>query len=765
MKKISKKQAWAFVMSLFMVIMTTACSGSSGTVNSSNNTGESNEESLSPTANASRGAYVETVPNIDGYSDIRGLTTYGNAIYFVAVNKASDGKRHIFRYENGTIEPLANAPILSNTVMGMTVNSQGDPVILTVKGEYVASETGVTPPITLSILKDGKFQAIGKPISDQFLSYSVAALENGEFLLGSSHGIMHLDSQGILKSTIGNGSITMEMAVSNKSVYTIMKNSENKDVLASFDIESGKKVNEMPLPFNNSNNGSLLSADSKGSLYIAMKDGICRLTAGGEKYEQLADGIGTILGDPNYNASDLIVTGNGNIIIHSINYTTKDSPDSIYCYAWSENALTSAQAKINIVSIYDYSGLRSIISDYQRAHKDIKINYQSYLPGYYNAIGSTTMDELSEKQVKLEDSVRAINTEVLSGNVPDVMILDGLPIQNYIDKGILDDMSKWAETRLTDGTWVEKIASAYRQKDGILPCIPTIFCVPTIWGEKSMIEGIKTLSDLASESQQLPKGQYPMTAYDSELLNMLYPMSAPDWMNDKGRIDFTSPDFKTFLEQLKAIQKAIPTFKTIEVDGNKYIDGTTYTKDYMSRISAFYMLIANNTSSFVFGNSLSSYREQTPSVCVLPGQSGKNVFYPSQIISVSAGSKNKEAAYTFLDYMTGEGLQKAQNTYNGLTIDKAALDKILSPAKTVSDDPQSKEDFIGQKLGINEVQLDDALCQRIKSILYNLDTPTVVDYTLLKMMIEEVMPYINDEKSEEQTISSLSARTKAYLAE
>ncbi len=766
-----KKHLRIYTVIIAVSLVLTACSGGAKN-NRAAETGKGNHiNDANATSQTGSGAYVESLIGTGGYSDISALTTYKDAVCFVAKKDGLDDKNHIFVYENNAIEPLVNVPAISDTVMGMTLNDQGVPVLLSIKGKYVASETSDMPPVTLSILKDGSFQAIGQPISNQYLSFSLAALDNGGFLVGTTHGILNLDAKGEQKGSIESKALTLEMAVTGHLLNLIEQKTSEESAfsksLVIYDLDSGKVIKEMPLPLNNPDSTSLLASDGKGSIYIGTKDGIFRLTKGGEKYEQLAEGMSTILGAPNFYASKMVVTGKSDILFINNEYTDKGmTTELLYRYAWEENAVPVSQAAINIVSIFDYSSLRSAISDYQRSHSGVKLNYQTYLPGYNNPINSTTVDEFAELQVKLEDAIRAINTEVLSGNVPDVLVLDGLPLKNYIDKGILEDMSKWAGPRLTDGTWVENIAGAYQQKDGQLPCIPIYFSVPVLWGDNKQVESINSLSGLAAFSQSLPKGRYPLAAYGSELLIRLSPVSTSSWMNEKGRIDFSSPYFTTFLENLKDLQNTIPEPKMVEAsDGKEYVDGSVSFDDYLSNKAAFYFTMLNSQDSVITGNSMTRHRGQQAGVSLLPGQSGQKVFYTSQIISVCKASKNKEASYAFLDYLMKEGIKNSLKDYSYFSIDKTSLEKLLSPQDFLSNAQNSKSRYSIQKTKIKLAPLDDALSKRLKEILYTLDTPAQIDSVLMKMMIDEVMPYMNDKKSLEQTISSLSAKTKAYLAE
>ena len=49
---------------------------------------------------------------------------------------------------------------------------------------------------------------------------------------------------------------------------------------------------------------------------------------------------------------------------------------------------------------------------------------------------------LGEKKEYTEsDALKTLNTEIAAGNGPDVILLDGLPVESYIEKGLLEDIS------------------------------------------------------------------------------------------------------------------------------------------------------------------------------------------------------------------------------------------------------------------------------------------------------------------------------------
>ena len=40
-----------------------------------------------------------------------------------------------------------------------------------------------------------------------------------------------------------------------------------------------------------------------------------------------------------------------------------------------------------------------------------------------------------EDSVTVSDALRTLNTDIMAGKGPDILILDGMPVENYIQKG------------------------------------------------------------------------------------------------------------------------------------------------------------------------------------------------------------------------------------------------------------------------------------------------------------------------------------------
>ena len=65
-----------------------------------------------------------------------------------------------------------------------------------------------------------------------------------------------------------------------------------------------------------------------------------------------------------------------------------------------------------------------LYTSFQLEHPDVRVEL---IDGQITS-GSTTVS----------DTIRALNTALLGGNGADLLVLDGLPAESYIEKGILE---------------------------------------------------------------------------------------------------------------------------------------------------------------------------------------------------------------------------------------------------------------------------------------------------------------------------------------
>ena len=111
--------------------------------------------------------------------------------------------------------------------------------------------------------------------------------------------------------------------------------------------------------------------------------------------------------------------------------------------------------ELTVYALEDSSEIRQVISAFQKEHDDIYVDLN---------IGCSGDDT-----VTVDDALRTLNSDIMAGEGPDVIILDGMPVDNYIDKGLLTDISvSWELQRLPGSELLSHIFSV-RKCHGRLP--------------------------------------------------------------------------------------------------------------------------------------------------------------------------------------------------------------------------------------------------------------------------------------------------------
>ena len=170
--------------------------------------------------------------------------------------------------------------------------------------------------------------------------------------------------------------------------------------------------------------------------------------------------------------------------------------------------------------------IRQAISSYAIEHPDTYVKYE---------IGLTYGDGTTQS-----DALKTLNTEIMAGNGPDVIILDGLSAESYIEKGLLEDISDVINPLVEDGTIFKNIADVYTN-DGKIYQMPTSFKYPILLGNKEDIDSVSDLDSLVELTKKLSTQSEKRIFNDyfnaRSLVYSLYYLYGDDWLNEDNTIN------------------------------------------------------------------------------------------------------------------------------------------------------------------------------------------------------------------------------------
>lgn len=280
---------------------------------------------------------------------------------------------------------------------------------------------------------------------------------------------------------------------------------------------------------------SIFPAEEEG-IYLVCNKGVYRHVIGGTVMEQVINGGLSSLCDPMKHVVKMIRTGEEGFL-------TAFSEGKVSAFAYDPNVSTVPAQKLTAYSLTENDILRQAIIRYQGAHPDVYVEYK---------VG---LDE--EGGVTREDAVKKLNTEIMAGKGPDFLLLDGLPVNSYMEKGVLADLTPY----LTELEKEEKLLPNIREsftKDGKICMIPAAVTMSMYMTDKENMTEVSDLTSLADMIEKLRSG-HPgegiwETYSEDMVLNALMPVSAPLWFTEAGQLN--TEELSDYLEQTKRIYDA-----------------------------------------------------------------------------------------------------------------------------------------------------------------------------------------------------------------
>ncbi|MDE5716911.1 MAG: extracellular solute-binding protein, partial [Lachnospiraceae bacterium] len=256
-------------------------------------------------------------------------------------------------------------------------------------------------------------------------------------------------------------------------------------------------------------------------LYLACRTGLYRYVWGGSVIEQIADGQMTALGDSQYNPYALQILEDGQFRVYfSGNYMVE-----MY---YDETLPMKPSKELTVYSLEENGRIRYAGRLFQKEHPDVLVRYETGMDG--------------DSAVSKEDALKNLNTRILAGDVPDVMILDDMDMEQYADKGMLreldDFLAPYREEDILYGNIVDGMRMTEKNR---VYGVPMTVELPLYYGEKKYVEDMQGLEGIVAGAEAARKehedGPLIDTPYQSNLFDLLIPLCLPAWTNGDGSLN------------------------------------------------------------------------------------------------------------------------------------------------------------------------------------------------------------------------------------
>ena len=594
---------------------------------------------------------------------------------------------------------------------------------------------------------------------------------------------MQLDDKG--NAVVSTGQGVRAIGLDGRDAYTIQTNGyvdglmrlpdgriaaviyDDQQLLCILDSDSGKFVDGVPVTFDAYNaipgGGDYDIYYTNGAYFYGYK-------MGEEKPEKLFNWIDC---DVNGQRVSLLDVSKDGVVTGTLtNFDQNTNKYSVELVTIDKVPYDSVPHKepISLAVLYLDFNAQDLIIDFNRHNDQYRIEVRDY-------------SEYNNEQDGWDAGLTKLNTEILSGNVPDILSLNGLNYTQLASKGILADLYPFIDSdkELSREDFFPNVLQAL-EIDGKLCSTVTSFYISSALGAASVVgdEPGWTYDEFNAALASMPEG---CTAFDQyvtrdEILNTCLALDMADYVDwGTGKVSFDSPEFI----QLLQFANSFPSeFDWENFDWSKEEsteDRLAQGKQMLVRTSAYSIedIFYNNYTQFLGG------KVTYIGFPTAHGTGNMISFANDSGYAMSAKSAHQDAAWQFLRSFLTKDFQteKVYALPSRIDVFDAHAEEATTIQYEQTEDGKDKLDENGEKIPVvrynmynretNEIEEIYALkpeqVDQIRELI--LTTTKVADYNqeILGIVSEQAAPFFAGQKTAEEVAKLVQSKANIYVNE
>lgn len=406
--------------------------------------------------------------------------------------------------------------------------------------------------------------------------------------------------------------------------------------------------------------------------------------------------------------------------------------------------------------------LVTAVRDFNRSNESCRIELREYCREY----------DFTE-----EGQEQALLSSLISGDIPDVLVLDGLNHRLLASRGLLAELKPWLESdaQLSGADFFENVLTSC-ERDGMLYALADGFSVDTVMADASVAgeEPGWSYEQYEMALASMPDGCQPFERYvtSEEILRTLIPMELDSYI-DYGslRADFENDSFIGLLNFSRTFPEYFnwDSYEWTEADITEYrINGG---RQMLMRTSLLSVEEIYFNSIYFGGNG--TYKGY-PTHDGSPG----SALMLHRLCSIGAGSEHKAEAWRFISYLITD--ERAGGSWGFPALKERCLEEIEKfsvPQYLIDEENQPiltedgeqielAQGHMGTVLGVRGFYaLDDVKRGRFTEALTATTKLKCENAELTELMIETLRPFLRGQMDAPTAAALLETQAEAWLSQ
>lgn len=566
----------------------------------------------------------------------------------------------------------------------------------------------------------------------------VKVLNNGDIMAHLNSDIIVYDKQTKEeKASFPIDSNDMSSAtITDKNILMVQKNYETGYItgVSSIDTEDYSKE-EQTYTYDGRTEcyAPKLSTNEDGDIILLDTEGIHVLTAGASLWNTVVIGELNTMYMPSAEIIDMYQDHNEN---YYVLYSLDGSGYYLAKYQYDKDTVSVPNKNITVYTLKDDMVLREAAVAFNKKHPDVMVTIEAAMDAYSSMSG--------------EDYIKALNTQLLAGDGPDILVTDGLPVDSYIDKSVLLDLKDIIQPMVDSGELLSTVMDSY-DTSGHIFTVPTRISPYLIVGRSDTVSMANTFDGLVEALEQTWKRPLigEITLQDL-ILNFLPTELSTIITKENGKKIVNHNNLLEFLTKAQTLYNNIDGVTEYSNGGMDNVFSLPYsTQAVLTNMKGFYNVTFEAAiKNFIKNGSIESY---------------DNAYKGAIEVGINASTKFPDIAKEFIESLLSEEMQ-IKDYSAGVPINNKAIDNFIDLERDVASYTEiHNEDGESVLFEIPWFSKEDR--ELLAQICRSVDNRVSIDERVLEVIAEQFSESIVNGTSMEECADKIGNELNLYLSE
>lgn len=472
-----------------------------------------------------------------------------------------------------------------------------------------------------------------------------------------------------------------------------------------------------------------------GSIILCGGDGFYRCAKDDDNWEKLIDGIDTSLGLSTVWAKGMTATEDGSFYVC---YGSSEEDAALMRYYYDPEAVSEVTETIKIFSVHENSLVKQAAVMFHKMHPEVAVEVE---------FAMSLMDQYKSTAADYDQISQNLNTKLMAGESADILIMDQLNADTFIDKGLLADINDILSPLEENNTLLSNVTGHYLRENGSRYLVPLQFGMVLAVGRDVDVQQMSDVPSLAKGLAQYEESLMGALT-PGELVERFLPYFSESIIDGK---ELNKEALKENLEYLKAIAD------------NSGIVPSRGDEDYALGI---WDIASKARLAFDESNGFNGSMFAVSAANLVNGNFVPfgNAFFPKFETGINTKTEHLDTAKEFLAFMLSDDIQK-HDFYEGFPVNSNALDALAVKDRSDAEAYTMIEMGDGTSAEFEIKSYDEKDAKRLTDACRSVTVRASMDNKVLEEISYNIPGYLDGSQSLEDTISKIEAGLQMYLAE